>query len=199
MRSLLKVGFALALLTLSSAAFADTVSFSYGDGSTLFVQGALTGTFSGDVFTATSATGTYNGTSISLVAPGVDGNFLYNNQVYFPAASGYSVDTYGLLFTVAGLGDVNLCAGTGCAGFDAYTSISNFGGIVNTNVNATFDAPTPEQALCSRWVRAFLAWQGWRASACSAKGIAAISWGRVRRSRQLRLLTTISSPFFCIL
>jgi hypothetical protein len=130
------------LLLLSTAAFADSVKFSYGDGSTLFVQGALTGTLNGGLFTATSATGTYNGKPISLVAPGVDGAFAYNNLVYFPPVAGYSVDLYGLLFNVAGLGDVNLCGTAGCAGSDSYTNISNFGGLVNTNVTATFDSPT---------------------------------------------------------
>jgi hypothetical protein len=143
MRSLLKVGLALVLLTLSTAAFADSVKFSYGDGSTLFVQGTLTGTLAGGLFTATSATGTYNGEPISLVAPGVDAAFSYNNLVYFPPVAGYSVDLYGLLFNVAGLGDVNLCGTTGCAGSDSYTNISSFGGYVNTNVTATFDSPTP--------------------------------------------------------
>jgi hypothetical protein len=142
MRSFLKVGLALLLLTLSTAAFADSVKFSYGDGSTISVQGTLTGSFTGGVFTATSATGTYNGNSISLVAPGVDGAFSYNNRVYFPQVAGYSVDLYGLVFNVAGLGDVNLCGTTGCAGSDSYTNISNFGGNVFTNVNATFDSPT---------------------------------------------------------
>jgi hypothetical protein len=123
---------------------ASVVKFSYGDGSSLAVQGMLTGTFNGSVFTATSATGTYNGSPISLVAPGVDGAFAYNNLVYFPPVSSYSVDMYGLLFNVAGWGDVNLCATAGCAGSDSYANISNFGGIVNTNVKATFDLPTPE-------------------------------------------------------
>jgi hypothetical protein len=144
MRSFLKVGLALLLLTLSTAAFADSVKFSYGDGSTLFVQGTLTGTLTGGLFTATSATGTYNREPISLVAPGVDGAFAYNNLVYFPPVAGYSVDMYGLLFNVAGLGDVNLCGTAGCAGSDSYTNISNFGGLVNTNVTATFHSPTPE-------------------------------------------------------
>ena len=142
MRSFLKVGLALLLLTLSTAAFADSVKFSYDDGSTLFVQGTLTGTLTGGLFTATSATGTYNGKAISLVAPGVDGAFTYNNLVYFPQVAGYSVDLYGLVFNVAGLGDANLCSTTGCAGSDSYTNISNFGGYVNTNVTATFDSPT---------------------------------------------------------
>lgn len=144
MRSLVKVGCALALLMLSTAAFANSVNFSYTDGSTLLVQGTLTGTFAGGVFAATSATGTYNGSPISLVAPGVDGAFSYNNLVYYPPVSGYSVDLYGLVFNVAGWGDVNLCASTGCAGFDGYTNISNFGGYANTNVTATFDSPAPE-------------------------------------------------------
>jgi len=144
MRLLLKVGFALVLLTFATAAFASSVNFSYGDGSNLFVQGTLTGPFGGGVFTATSATGTYNGSPISLVAPGVDGAFSYNNLVYFPPVSGYFLDLYGLVFNVAGLGDVNLCASTGCGGFDGYTNISNFGGYAYTNVTATFDSPTPE-------------------------------------------------------
>src|SRR5271169_3488683 len=128
MRSFIIVGLALVLLTFSTAAFAESVNFAYGDRSTLLAQGTLTGTFSGGVFTATSATGTYNGTPISLVTPGVDGAFSYNNLVYFPTVSGYSLDLYGLVFNVAGLGDVNLCASTGCGGFDGYTNISNFGG-----------------------------------------------------------------------
>ena len=139
----IKVLFLFMLLGCVMAS-ASVVNFSYGDGSSLAVQGMLIGTFNGSVFTATSATGTYNGNPISLVAPGVDGAFAYNNLVYFPPVLGYSVDMYGLVFNVAGLGDVNLCATTGCAGSDSYTNISNFGGIVNTNVKATFDWPTPE-------------------------------------------------------
>jgi hypothetical protein len=144
MRSSFKLGIALAILVSATSVFASTVTFSYGDGSTLAVTGTLNGTFSAGIFTATSATGTYNGTPISLVAPGVDGAFSYNNLVYFPPVSGYSVDLSGLVFNVAGLGDVNLCATTGCAGSDSYTNISNFGGYVNTNVTATFNSPTPE-------------------------------------------------------
>lgn len=144
MRLSRKLGIALAILTLSTVALADSVKFSYGNGSDLTVTGTLVGIFSGGIFTATSATGTYNGTPISLVAPGVDGAFVYNNLVYFPPASGYNVDMYGLLFNVAGLGDVNLCATTGCAGSDNYTNISNFAGFANTEVKATFDSPAPE-------------------------------------------------------
>ena len=77
-------------------------------------------------------------------APGADGAFSYNNIVYFPSVAGYSVDMYGLVFAVAGLGDVNLCATAGCYGFDGYTNISNFGGYGSRNVTATFDLPTPE-------------------------------------------------------
>ena len=144
MRSSRKLGIALAILTLSTMAFADSVKFSYGNGSDLTVTGTLVGNFSGGIFTATSATGTYNGTPISLVAPGGDGAFAYNNLVYFPPVSGYNVDMYGLLFNVAGLGDVNLCATTGCAGSDNYTNISSFAGYANTDVSATFGSPTPE-------------------------------------------------------
>ena len=129
MTSFLEVGFAVVLLTLSTAAFADSVNFSYGDGLTLLVQGTLTGTFTSGVFTATSATGTYNGSAISLAPAGTGGTgFNYNNLVYFPAVTGYSVDMYGLVFNVAGFGEVNLCATTGCAGPYSYTNISNFRG-----------------------------------------------------------------------
>ena len=41
------------ILMLSTAAFAGTVAFSYGDGSTLTVTGTLNGTLSGGIFTAT--------------------------------------------------------------------------------------------------------------------------------------------------
>jgi hypothetical protein len=76
-----KLGIALAILTLSTMAFADSVKFSYGNGSDLTVTGTLIGKFSGSIFTATSATGTYNGAPISLVAPGADGAFAYDNLV----------------------------------------------------------------------------------------------------------------------
>jgi PEP-CTERM motif len=124
-------------------ASASVITFSYGDGSTLEVQGTLIGTFNGNVFTATSATGTYNGTPISLVSPGVDGAFIYDNWVYLPAAP-QVVDLEGLVFNVAGLGDVNVCAGTGCAGFAGYTNISNFGGYQFTNLTYAEFSSTPE-------------------------------------------------------
>jgi PEP-CTERM motif len=124
-------------------ASASVVTFSYGDGSTLEVQGTLIGTFNGNVFTATSATGTYNGTPISLVSPGVDGAFIYDNWVYLPAAPQF-LDLEGLVFNVAGLGDVNVCAGTGCAGFAGYTNISDFGGYQFTNLTHAEFSSTPE-------------------------------------------------------
>jgi hypothetical protein len=124
-------------------ASASVITFSYGDGSTLDVQGTLIGTLSGNVFTATSTTGTYNGTPISMGAPGVDGAFIYDNWVYLPAAPQF-VDLEGLVFNVAGLGDVNLCAGTGCAGFAGYTNISDFGGYQFTNLTYAVFTSTPE-------------------------------------------------------
>jgi len=133
----------LFILLTGIMASASVVTFSYGDDSTLEVQGTLIGTFNGNVFTATSATGTYNGTPISLVAPGTDGAFIYDNWVYLPA-SPQSVDFEGLVFNVAGLGDVNLCAGTSCAGFAGYTNISNFGGYQFTNLTYAVFAGTPE-------------------------------------------------------
>ena len=144
------MGLALLLLALSTAAFADSVKFSYGDGSTIFAQGTLTGTLASGVFTATSATGTYNGHSISLVpvgtfnppygntGTGTDSVFAYNNQVYVPAVSGYSVDTWGLVFNVSGLGNANLYAVS-----DGYVNLfHNSEGLVSTNVTASFDPPT---------------------------------------------------------
>jgi len=133
----------LFILFTCVVASASVVTFSYGDGSTLAVQGTLTGTYSGNVFTATSATGTYNGTPISLVAPGVDGAFSYDNWVYLPAAPQF-VDLEGLVFNVGGLGDVNLCAGTGCAGFAGYTNISDFSGYQFTNLTYAVFTSTPE-------------------------------------------------------
>jgi len=146
MRLSRKLAIALAIVAFSTMATADSVKFSYGNDSDLTVTGTLFGSFSTGIFTATSAIGTYNGAPISLVAPGVDGAFAYNNLVYFPPVSGYQVDLYGLLFNVAGLGDVNLCGTVGCAGSDSYSNISDFGGIVSTNVTATFDWPTPESS-----------------------------------------------------
>ena len=124
-------------------ASASVVSFSYGDGLTLAAQGMLVGTLSGNVFTAISATGTYNGRPISLVSTGVDGAFIYDNWVYMPAAPQF-LDLEGLVFNVAGLGDVNLCAGTGCAGFAGYTNISNFGGYQFTNLTYAEFSSAPE-------------------------------------------------------
>jgi len=138
----IKLLFLLIFLT-GIMASASVVTFSYGDGSTLQVQGTLIGTFNGNVFTATSAAGTYNGTPISLVTPGVDGAFIYDNWVYLPAAPQF-VDLDGLVFNVAGLGDVNFCAGTGCAGFAGYTNISDFGGYQFTNLTYAVFSSTPE-------------------------------------------------------
>ena len=144
MRSYLKMGLALLLLTLSTAAFASSVTFSY-TGVGLNVTGTLGGTLNSGIFTATSGSGFYNLAPMTLVPTGTSGTgFDWDNQVYFPPVGGNSVDYRGLLFDVAGLGYANLCATTGCANDNnnGYTNLTNFGG--NTPVEATFNSPTPE-------------------------------------------------------
>jgi hypothetical protein len=146
MRLSLRLGIALAILVFATSAFASTVTFSYGNGSTLAVTGTLGGTFSGGIFTATSGSGVYNLTPMTLVPTGTGGTgYNFNNEVFFPADSnGNHVDLYGLVFDVTGLGYVNLCATTGCVpdSNTGYTNLSGFAG--NIPVNATFSSPTPE-------------------------------------------------------
>jgi len=145
MRLSCKVGIALASLVLATSTFASTVTFSYGDGSTLAVTGTLNGTFSAGIFTATSGSGTYNLTPMTLVPVGTGGTgFDWDNLVYFPSVGGNSVDYRGLLFDVTGWGYANLCATTLCANDsnNGYTNLTYVGG--NTAVEATFNSPTPE-------------------------------------------------------
>lgn len=167
------VAFFILIMGVAMPGMASVVTFSYTDGSTVTVTGQLQGTIAGDVFTATSASGMYNGLPISLVNPGIDPSFLYNNLVYLSGTPQF-VDYEGLLFNVTGLGDVNLCGGTGCAGFPGYTSISNFGGMTNTNVSASFalqaSSPlaTPEPATLALCGSALTALAGYRRKAIAA-------------------------------
>jgi hypothetical protein len=145
MRSSFNLGIALAILVSAPSVFASTVTFSYGDGSTLAVTGTLNGTLSAGIFTATSGSGLYNLAPMTLVPIGTGGTgYDWNNQVYFPSVGGNSVDYRGLLFNVTGLGYANLCATTGCANdsSNGYTNLTGFAG--NTPVEATFNSPTPE-------------------------------------------------------
>jgi hypothetical protein len=145
MRLSSKLGIALGILVFATSAFASTVTFSY-TGVGVNVTGTLGGTLNGGIFTATSGSGFYNLTPMTLVAASLSPNFGYqwDNQVYFPPVAGNSVNSNGLLFDVAGLGHANLCATTGCANDSntGYTNLTNFAG--NTPVEATFNSPTPE-------------------------------------------------------
>ena len=149
------------ILTLSTAAFAGTVTFSYGNGTTLGAVGTLNGTYNSGVFTATSGTGLFlinqspipfqlypmtlvpSGGGITNVA-----NFLFDDKVnYPPDSNGDQLDLYGLLFNVTGLGYVNLCATTQCAGDSnvGYSALTNFAGNFPLISNAVvFSTPTPE-------------------------------------------------------
>jgi hypothetical protein len=153
MRLSFKLGIALAVLAFATSVFASTVTFSYGDGSTLAVTGTLNGTFSAGIFTATSGSGYYNlyllgyEGPITLVPASLSGNFGYNwnNQVFYPGdGNGNHVDYLGLMFDMSGVGYANLCATTACAndGNNGYTNLTGFAG--NTPVTATFSSPTPE-------------------------------------------------------
>jgi|SRR5664279_379196 len=158
MRSL-KLGIVLAILVFATSAFASTVGFTYGNGSTLTVAGNLAGSFdeSTGVFTATSLiSGVYiinNGFPqfyypMTLVPTSNGGTgYSFDNLVYFPPTGpdsyGNQLDLYGLVFSVPGLGYVNLCATTGCANDsnNGYTNLSGFAG--NTPVTAAFGEPVP--------------------------------------------------------
>ena len=96
---------ALAFATRSQA---DAFSFNYsGDGVT--VTGTLFGDSNGnDTWTVTGIAGTYNGIAIAGIVPlGADPSYIYNNLLYYPADPLF-VDNAGILFSVPGVGDVNL-------------------------------------------------------------------------------------------
>jgi PEP-CTERM motif len=123
-------------VTFASVTWAGQVDiqFSYSAPG-LTVQGLLQGTDNGNgSYDITSATGTYNGSPISLVPTGTPGiPFAWNNVVYIPANPQF-VDYLGLVFDVAGFGTTNFCGGPSCAGAD-YTDINAFNGYGFTNVN----------------------------------------------------------------
>lgn len=90
-----------------------------------------------------------HGNAIAAIVPvGVDPNFVYNNLYYYPANPTH-VDYCGIVFDVAGIGDVNLCyystdGGCGSGGYTAITwdSTNGYGftGITSSNLGQ----PTPE-------------------------------------------------------
>ena len=127
--------FCLAAANIVWAAPAD-IQFSYS-GPGLDVNGVLQGIDNANgSYTITSATGEYNGSSISLVPAGdptAGGLFNYDNIVYLPAGP-YYVDYLGLVFDVAGRGLTNFCGSSACAGAP-YTDINAFNGYGFTNVD----------------------------------------------------------------
>ena len=146
------------ILTLSTAAFAGTITFSFGNGTMLGAVGTLNGTYNSGVFTATSGSGLFliNQSPLpfqfypmTLVPVGTSGpSYAWNNDVFYPG-DGYGdhLDLYGLLFDVLGLGYVNLCATIGCAGDsnNGYSALTSFAGNFPLISKAVvFSSPTPE-------------------------------------------------------
>jgi len=158
---LFKLGIVLSLLVFATCAFASTVTFSY-TGVGLDVTGSLNGTFNAGVFTATSGSGLYNLTPMTLTPTSVGGatGFNFDNVVFFPPVGGYHVDYLGLVFDVTGLGYVNLCATIGCIGSnEGYTNLTSFAG--NTSVEATFSSPTPEPSTLLMMGSGLVGLAGW--------------------------------------
>jgi hypothetical protein len=101
----------LCALLPARSAHADAIPFAYS-GPGVSVSGTLFGANNGNgSWSITGINATYNQIPISgIVANGLDPHFLYNNLYYTPGFAPYSVDYYGILFAVPGLGEVNLCS-----------------------------------------------------------------------------------------
>jgi hypothetical protein len=132
------------VLTFATRSQADVISFNYsGDG--IAVSGTLFGDNNGNgTWIITGITGTYNGIAIAGIVPlGADSSYLYNDLFYYPADPLF-VDNDGILFSVPGVGDVNLYwdpsfgYGNITGGLDQ--------GFVTTAVNVNFSSPAPEPA-----------------------------------------------------
>jgi hypothetical protein len=141
MRVSFKVGIALAILTLSTMAFAGTIgTFTYSGAGVNF-SGVLSGTLvvPGE-YALTGVTGTYNGASITglvpLNSPDQGSIFLYDNLFFtsFPYAS--NTGSSGFVFSVTGQPDVNFWFDQNATD---YSSVN-----VNTPVTASFVSATPE-------------------------------------------------------
>ena len=113
-------------LVLGGTAGADNIPFYYG-GPGVSVSGTLFGSNNADgSWIITGIDATYNQIPVAgIVATGLDPHFLYNNLFYDTALAPYVVDYLGIVFSVPGLGDVNLCseAGGGGCGSGGYASI----------------------------------------------------------------------------
>ncbi len=127
-------------LVLCGTAGADPIPFAYS-GPGLSVSGTLFGSNNGDgSWTINGIDATYNQIQVSDIVPvGLDPHFLYNNVFYDSGYADYAVDYYGIVFSVPGLGDVNLCSETGAGGgcgTGGYASILwDGGGYQFTQVN----------------------------------------------------------------
>lgn len=104
-------------LVLCGTAGADAIPFAYS-GPGLSVSGTLFGSNNANgSWTITGIDATYNQIQIAGIVPvGVDPYFLYNNLYYDSGYAPYAVDYLGIVFSVPGLGDVNLCSETGAGG-----------------------------------------------------------------------------------
>jgi len=116
----------LCALLLGGSASADDIPFYYG-GPGVSVSGTLFGSSNADgSWTITGIDATYNQIPVAgIVATGKDPHFLYNNLYYDTAFAPYVVDCLGIVFSVPGVGDVNLCSetGRGGCGSGGYASI----------------------------------------------------------------------------
>jgi hypothetical protein len=126
-------------LVLAGTAGADAIPFSYS-GPGVSVAGTLFGSDNADgSWTIHDISAIYNQIPVTgIVAVAVDSHFLYNNLYYDPKYSPMVVDYYGLVFSVEGVGEVNLCSYTpaGGCGNGGYSSILwDGGGYRFTQVN----------------------------------------------------------------
>ncbi len=130
--------------TLAFAAYsqADAINFDYS-GAGVAASGTLFGTSNGNgTWTVSGIAGTYNGIAIAGIVPlGTDPSYIYNNLLYYPADPLF-VDNGGILFSVPGVGDVNLY-------FDPSFGYGNITGdlsrgFVTTPVAVDFSASAPE-------------------------------------------------------
>jgi len=141
MRVSFKLGIALAILTLSTMAFAGPIgTFTYSGAGVNF-SGILSGTLvvPGE-YALTGVTGAYNGASITglvpLNSPDQGSIFLYDNLFFtsFPYAS--NTGSSGFVFSVTGQPDVNFWFDQNATD---YSTVN-----VNTPVTASFVSATPE-------------------------------------------------------
>jgi PEP-CTERM motif len=150
-------------LVLMGVAGADVIPYSYS-GPGLVVSGTMFGSDNGDgSWTINDIWGYYNQSPVTgLVAVGADPHFFYNNLYYYDAKSSpEAVDYFGIVFTVKGVGDVNLCSYTtaGGCGSGGYASILwDGGGYEFTQVSkADFGSPVPEPSTLALMGGALLA------------------------------------------